>query len=99
MHADNAPAVLESAIRDAVARDSFAEAAALLHRYAACVEWQLQSIAPGSDNALALRLNTEALFDWTKAMASASRAKSAAQIARLRFAGAYRDGRPFSPRT
>ena len=88
---------LEDAIRRSVAADSFPEARTLLDQYVAEVERQLRAMPAATDEMRALERRTRNLFEWTGAMALATRGYAAAELAHLQLLARYRHSAGSSP--
>ncbi len=80
---------IETAVRDAIVSDSFAQADVLLGRYVAAVEGLLRSLPPGSEEVRALQVRTLDLFDWTKVMTLAAREYAVVELDRLQSVSRY----------
>jgi len=89
MPSEAALAAIETAVRNAIVSDSFAEADVLLGRYVAAVERLLRSLPPGSEEVRALRVRTLDLFGWTKVMTLAASEYAAAELDRLQSVSRY----------
>jgi hypothetical protein len=96
MSPEAALTAVETAIRDAIVSDSFAEANALLDCYVAHVERLLRSLPPGSAAARTLRVRAFDLFGWTRMMTLAGREYSLAELDRLQSVSRYHNS-PASP--
>ena len=88
---------VESAIRNAIAANSFAEAGVLLERYAADVERLWLSLPPQSEAARALPGRTRHLLDWTRMMTLAAREYAAVELDHLQAVSRFHSPRSFSP--
>ena len=92
---DSTLRTLESAIRNAVASQSFAQAGALIAQYAAAVEESARIVADSPEAAGGLRARVLDLLQWSQTMTLASRESAAVGLARLRSLRVYCDsGRP-----
>jgi hypothetical protein len=98
MPSEAALTAVETAIRDAVASNRFAEAGVLLDRYANAVEQLLRSLPPESEAARALPVRTGRLFDWARTMTLAAREYAAAEVDHLQSVSRYHSSWSSSPR-
>jgi hypothetical protein len=98
MPSEAALTAIETAIRNAIVTDSFAEANVLLGRYVAAAEELLRSLPPGSEAVRALQVRTHDLFGWTKVMTLAAREYAAAELDRLQSVSRYHHPRISFPR-
>jgi hypothetical protein len=98
MFSDAALTAAETAIRNAIVSDSFADATALLGRYGSEIEQLARSLPPESEAARALRARAFDLFGWTRTMALAAREYAAVELDHLQSVSRYHDPSGPSPR-
>jgi hypothetical protein len=97
MPSDAALTAAETAIRNAIVSDSFAEAAALLCLYGSEIEQLARSLPPESEAAQALQVRVRELFDWTTMMTLAAREYAALELDHLHSVSRYHDPSRPSP--
>jgi hypothetical protein len=98
MPSDAALTATETAIRNAIISDSFAEATALLGRYGSEIEQLARSLPPESEATRALQVRARDLFDWIRTMTLAAREYAAVELDRLHSVSRYHDPSGPSPR-
>ena len=79
----------ETAVRNAIVSNSFAEANILLGRYGSAVEELARFLPPGSEAARALRVRAVDLFDWIQVMTLAAREYAVVELDRLQSVSRY----------
>jgi hypothetical protein len=89
---------IETAIRNMIVANSFAEANILLGRYGNGVEELARSLPPGSEAARALRVRALDLFDWIQVMTLAAREYAVVELDRLQSVSRYHNPGAPSPR-